>query len=64
MDKVRVLRVIEYIGPRDQVEKQLSQGYVNGTFQFRDVTMRSTIVGGYPEILKGGEHVRDERSSD
>lgn len=53
-DIVRVLRVIEYTGPRSWVEKTVSAS-VHGT---RDCGagcyIRATTIGTYPEILKEG----------
>lgn len=49
-DTVRVLRIIEYIGPRDQVEIQV-RGSIHGERKFRDTTIRGTTLGIYPDIM-------------
>ena len=53
MSKVRVLRVIEYIGEYEDVKKQLeaSQLANNGEKTYCGVTMRSALVGDFPETL-------------
>jgi hypothetical protein len=50
-DLVRVLRVIEYVGPRKAVEGTLNQSRVRGTACYGDLMIRSAIVGDFPEIL-------------
>lgn len=52
MDIVRVLRVIEYVGSREDVERQIN-GSLHGTKQFGNgVTINIATVGCHPEILK------------
>jgi hypothetical protein len=65
MDKVRVLRVIEYVGPRDVIEKQLRQSLQDGThvkhYHGRDIVpsgapgvpyeLRVATIGQFPEVL-------------
>lgn len=51
-DYVRVLRVIEYLGPREAVEKQVANSK-HGDHYFGDVIMRVATIGQFPEILKG-----------
>jgi hypothetical protein len=57
-DKVRVLRVIEYVGDREWVETTLKQG-INGTKEFfsdfngikcKNI-IKSAIIDSFPEIL-------------
>jgi len=55
-DIVRVLRVIEYIGPREAVEQMISfsiQGekYIERT----GITIKTATIGNYPEILNKEE---------
>lgn len=51
MDKVRVLRIIEYTGPRDKVEDQVARS-LHGEKRFTSgVVIKAVTVGGYPEIL-------------
>lgn len=52
-DVVRVLRVLEYVGPRDVIEKQLTRNLHNGTHLFRhgQLVVRVATIGDYPEIL-------------
>lgn len=53
-DIVRVLRILEYVGPREAVERTLTMNAVpvNGESRFKDLTIRSAVVGTYPEILE------------
>ena len=55
MDIVRVLRIIEYVGPRDQVEHQILKS-LHGEKTFgpsgKEITIRVTTLGTFPEILK------------
>ncbi len=54
-DIVRVLRILEYVGPRSWVETTLDNCAVKGTKTFAQrngtCSIRSAIVGDYPEIL-------------
>ena len=56
MDEIRVLRVIEYTGPRDLVENQIKNS-LHGEKTFkplndsREMTVRVATVGEFPEIL-------------
>lgn len=48
---VRVLRVVEYVGPRDWVEETVAKS-IHGEKQFGpNQTIRAATVGLYPEIL-------------
>lgn len=50
-DTVRVLRIIEYIGPRDKIEKQIA-GSVHGTKECGNgVIIRAGTIGTFPEVL-------------
>ena len=52
-DTVRIVRVLEYVGPRAALEKVLSQNVVKGYQAFGDVMIREAIVGqGFPEVVK------------
>lgn len=52
-DIVRVLKIVEYVGPRSAVERALT---VNGSWTMRKqsdgVVIRTAIVGQYPEVLE------------
>ena len=50
MEIVRVLRVIEYVGPRDQVEEQVKRS-IHGERQVREMVIRAATIGEYPELL-------------
>jgi hypothetical protein len=64
-DKVRVLRLIEYSGPRQQVEDQLNRSMRDGThgpgrFNTTDpkregVTIKIATLGDFPELLERAE---------
>ena len=60
MDIVRVLRIIEYSGPRDVVERQIERS-LHGTKEFGNPPCRITAatLGTYPEILQQSEQ-KDE----
>lgn len=53
-DIIRVLRIVEYIGPRDQIEKQIENS-IHGTKRFgigdRECSITATTLGTFPEIL-------------
>jgi hypothetical protein len=54
MNKIRVLRVIEYIGPREEVEKILSQSIQGDKYIPKtDVLIRTATVGNFPEVFAG-----------
>ncbi|HEY3376258.1 MAG TPA: hypothetical protein VGL77_02085 [Armatimonadota bacterium] len=52
---IRVLRVLEYVGPRDVVEKQLRQGGVpaNGEHVVAglNLTIKSALVGTFGDVV-------------
>lgn len=58
-DRVRVLRVIEYVGPRERVESTLSMGQApaNGTLVLGELQIRSALIGTYPELLSEASDV-------
>ena len=52
-DTVRVLRIIDYVGPRSLIEKQIKNslhGERNGVN--KSVTIRATTLGEFPEIMQ------------
>jgi hypothetical protein len=50
-ETVRVLRIIEYVGPRNWVERVVSES-IHGTKMIGDDRMiRAATIGEYPEIL-------------
>lgn len=50
-DRVRVLRVIEYVGPRSWVENIVTRS-IHGTKECgRDRFIHAATLGTYPEIL-------------
>lgn len=60
MDIVRVLRILEYVGPRDVIEHQiLNSLHGQKTFKIsgKEITIRVATIGEYPEIL---EKTKDE----
>lgn len=54
MDIIRVLRIVEFVGPRDAVEKQVAKS-IHGEKTYGDrrgeVTIRAATIGTFPEIL-------------
>lgn len=57
MDTIRVLRILEYVGPRDKVEATLQNNAVQTSKTFGSVTIRSATLDNYPEILFSKEPV-------
>jgi hypothetical protein len=57
---IRILRILEYIGDRDQIEKTLSHGGVpaNGEKHVKGMVIRSRLLGDFAEELpEGDKHV-------
>ena len=64
MDRVRVIRVLEYEGPRDWVEETLAQRGVKGTKDLgRGWVIREAIVGDFPVVVeeKKTTHILSEK---
>jgi hypothetical protein len=55
MARVRVLRVIEYIGERERVEKVVEKSIHGTRFVDADLTIRAATVGDYPESFTYAE---------
>ena len=62
MDKVRVLRIIEYVGPRDWVERVVAESIQGtkvierrGNVDKAECLIRAATIGSYPEILEEPE---------
>ena len=53
-DMIRVLRIVEYIGDRDVVERTLNKSIHGIKTVNRDLTIIATTIGGFPEIMKDG----------
>lgn len=51
-DHIRVLRIIEYTGPRAQVEDQVSRSLHGQKSLPNGITIRAATVGAYPEIIE------------
>lgn len=56
-DTIRVLRVIEYTGPRDKVEDQVARSLHGEKRLPNGVVIRAVTVGSYPEVLENLEQV-------
>lgn len=53
MDRVRVLRLLEYEGPREWVESTLSQNAIKGTRNFGpDCHIREGMIGSFPVVVE------------
>lgn len=52
MDIVRVLRVIEYVGPRDRVEDVVAKSIHGEKDAGYGLVIKAATIGVYPEILK------------
>lgn len=52
-DIVRVIRILEYTGPRSWVEKTISGNIIKGVQSFgKDKTIREATLGDFPEIIE------------
>lgn len=54
-DTVRVIRVIEYTGPRDWVEKTLAQSIHGEHHCGTGCVIRAATIGEFPEIIQRNE---------
>lgn len=57
-DTVRVIRILEYVGPRSWVEKTLQKSAIQGTKDLGGdgrALITSVILGTFPEIVKKAE---------
>lgn len=50
-DIIRVVRVLEYVGPRDALERSLAQNVVKRHKQFGSITVREAYLGEFPEVV-------------
>jgi hypothetical protein len=54
MEIVRVLRVLEYIGPREEIERVLKHS-IHGEKSYgaglHEVTIKAATIGEFPEIF-------------
>lgn len=57
-EEIRVLRVIEYVGPRSRVEDTIRRS-IHGDKTFGFVTIRAATIGMFPEILSSLEEEKD-----
>lgn len=58
-DIIRIIRVLEYVGPRDVLEQQYQQNAVKGQRTFGPVTIREGVLGQFPETLRDAVRVED-----
>lgn len=61
-DIVRVLRVVEYSGPRDWVEKTIANS-IHGTrdctsYMGQKATIKAATIGTFPEILEKNQETK------
>jgi len=54
---IRVLRILKYVGPREQIERILTNSAVplNGEKRWGDCSIRSAVIEQYLEILERKE---------
>lgn len=55
MDTVRVLRIVEYIGPREWVENTVARSIHGTKIMANGARISAATIGAYPEILKQEE---------
>ena len=64
-DTVRVLRLLEYTGPREAVEKHFKMRGLKGSVTYglpgSVITIREGIIGEFPEVV---ERSNDDSSKD
>lgn len=53
-DIVRVLRIVEYTGPRSEVENAVSKSVHGERVCSRGLVIKAATIGTYPEILVAG----------
>ena len=53
MDRIRILRVIEYSGPRDYIEELITNSITGDKYiPHEDALIRVTTVGEFPTIVR------------
>ena len=57
-EQVRIFRLIEYTGPRDQVERQIANS-VHGERRVRDIRIRAVTIGEFADLLEKEGQVGD-----
>ena len=63
-DIVRVIRIIEYVGPRSKVEKQIKLS-VHGTKDHGNgVRITAVTLGEYPEIMAAAQDAEERSNPD
>lgn len=64
MDRVRVIRVLEYEGPRDWVEATLAQNAVKGTKNLGNgCVIREGMIGDFPVVVGEIEKAIHEKTT-
>ena len=68
MDTVRVLRIVEIVGPRDLVEKQVASSLhgmrLGAKSDDGQVVIRAATIGEYPEVLDLAVMKQEEQKRD
>lgn len=59
MEIIRVLKIVEYIGPREWVEQTIIKSLPKETHFQNLCTIRTAIIGTYPEILEKEKENKD-----
>jgi hypothetical protein len=59
-DKVRVLRILEYVGPRKWIEETVARA-IHGTRHLANGSITAVTLGEYPEVL---ERVRTQNEAE
>jgi len=60
MNRVRVLRIIEYVGDREWVERTVSKS-IHGKRTYKDNTITAVTVNEYPEVLLNQQEDKSDR---
>ena len=61
MHKIRVLRIIEYTGDRDRVERTLETS-IHGTKTLDRMSIRVATIGLTPELLESDKPINEEHA--
>lgn len=50
-DIVRIVRILEYVGPRSLVEHNLRLREVKSSWKYGELTIKEAIVGDFPDVI-------------
>jgi hypothetical protein len=62
-DVVRVIRIIEYVGPRSKIEKQIERSLHGTKDHGNGVKITAVTLGEYPEIMAAAQEAERKEQS-